>query len=240
MLDEKKITGFLAVVFVTLSLAFVVHRSPTFAGGFLGHVMGIVGAFIMCLTLIYPFKKRIQKKRGKKNPINRHIYYGLIGPCLVVIHSAHKFANLIGVIAFLSMFLVVFSGIVGRFLYRKVNRTLKQHQSDLSLLRGRLEELRKDTRLVRTCVAATDSDDRDDQKLKEDEQMDLEQERKCDELLELARSIAEAEHVEKAFSGTKRLFSRWIRIHYLLTILLFSVMIVHILTTSYYGFRWLR
>ena len=240
MLNEKRITGFLAVIFVGLSLAFIVHRSPTFAGGFLGHLVGILGAFIMCLTLIYPFKKRILKKRGKKNPINRHIYYGLIGPCLVVIHSAHKFANLIGVIAFLSMFLVVFSGIVGRFLYRKVNRTLKRHESDLSLLRGRLEELRKDTRLMRACVTTTDSDDRNDLNLMENEQMNSEQEKKCNELMDLAHAIAEAEYIEKAFSGTKRLFSRWIRIHYVLTVLLFSVMIVHILTTSYYGFRWLR
>jgi hypothetical protein len=240
MLDDKKITGVLAVAFVTLSLAFVLHRNPTFAGGFVGHLMGIIGASIMCLTLIYPFKKRILKRRGKKNPIQRHIYYGLIGPCLVVIHSAHKFANLIGVIAFLSMFMVVFSGIVGRFLYRKVNLTLKQHQSDLSLLRGRLEELKKDTRLVRACVIAPSPNDENDRTSMEEEQMDLEEEKECDELWELARSIAEAEHIEKAFSGTKRLFSRWIRIHYLLTILLFSVMIVHILTTSYYGFRWLR
>jgi Ca2+/Na+ antiporter len=240
MLNERKITGFLAILFVALSLGFIVHRSPTFAGGFLGHLIGIIGALIMCLTLIYPFKKRVQKKRGKQNPLHSHIYFGLIGPCLVVIHAAHKFANLIGVVVFLSMFVVVFSGIVGKFLFRKVNRTLKQHQNDLSLLRARFEELRKDASLVHVCLRRPDASGaviKDDD---ENEQTELELEGKCEELLDIAHAIAEAEYIEKAYSGAKRLFTRWIRIHYMLTVLLFSVMIVHILTTFYYGFRWLR
>ena len=240
MPSDRKITGFLAVLFVALNLAFIVYRSPTFAGGLLGHLIGILGAVIMCLTLIYPFKKRVQKKRGKQNPLNSHIYFGLIGPCLVVIHAAHKFTNLIGVVVFLSMFVVVFSGIIGKFLFKKVNRTLKQRRSDLSLLRERFEKLREDTALVQACLRTPASDTPQEKTIHKDEQAELELDRKCEELLDVAHSIAEAEYIEKAFSGTKRLFSRWIRIHYVLTVLLFSVMMVHVLTTFYYGFRWLR
>ena len=240
MLNERKITGFLAVLFVVLNLGFIVYRSPTFAGGFIGHLIGIVGALIMCFTLIYPFKKRVQKKRGKQNPLNRHIYFGLIGPSLVVIHAAHKFTNLIGVVVFLSMVVVVFSGIVGRFLFIKVNRTLKQHRRDLSLLRERFEELRKNTSLVQVCLRRPDPDNPEEKPPEKDEEMELELERQCEDLLDIAHAITEAEYIEKAYSGARRLFSRWIRVHYLLTVLLLSVMIVHILTTFYYGFRWLR
>lgn len=240
MLNEKKITGFLAVLFVVLNLGFIVYRNPTFAGGFLGHLIGIIGALIMCLTLIYPFKKRVQKKRGKQNPLNRHIYFGLIGPSLVVIHAAHKFTNLIGVVVFLSMVIVVFSGIVGRFLFTKVNRTLKQHRRDLSLLRERVEELRKDTSLVQACFRRPDPDNPEEKPREKDHEMELELERQCEDLVDIAHAVAEAEYIEKAYSGARRLFSRWTRVHYLLTVLLFSVMIVHILTTFYYGFRWLR
>jgi len=240
MLNEKRITGLLAVLFVALSLGFVVHRSPTFAGGFLGHLTGIAGALIMCLTLIYPFRKRVQKKRGKRNPLNSHIYYGLIGPSLLVIHSAHKFSNLIGVVVFLSMFTTVFSGIIGKFLFKRVNRTLKQQQTDLSLLTARFEELRRNTGRVRACLTETKTTNSGVENAAEDGQMESEREIECEELLDVAHSIAEGEYIVKAFAGTKRLFSGWTRIHYVLTVLLFSVMAVHILTTFYYGLRWLR
>jgi hypothetical protein len=240
MLDEKKITGLLAVLFVTLSLGFVVYRNPTFAGGVVGHLVGIAGAAVMSLTLIYPFRKRVQKKRGKKNPLNRHIYYGLIGPCLVVVHAAHKFSNLIGVITFLSMFLIVFSGIVGRFLFGRVSRTLRQRQNDLSLLKSQFEAKKKDAELLQACVIKPATETVEDDESVEDGEMAWEGNKECEELLDVVHSLAETEYVVKAFTGTKKLFSKWLRVHYMLALLLFSMLIVHVLTTFYYGLRWLR
>jgi hypothetical protein len=239
MVDEKKITGLLAVLFVVLSLGFVVHRNPTFAGGVIGHLVGIAGAVIMSLTLIYPFRKRVQKKRGKKNPLNRHIYYGLIGPCLVVVHAAHKFSNLIGVITFLSMFLIVSSGIVGRFLFGRVNRTLRQRQKDLALLKSQFEAKKKDPELLQACVIRPAVERVEEDETVEDEQMER-GDRKCEELLDVVHTLAETEYVVKAFTGTRKLFSKWLRVHYMLALLLFSMLIVHVLTTFYYGLRWLR
>jgi hypothetical protein len=239
MLNEKRITSLLAIFFVALSVGFVVHRSPTFAGSFVGHLIGIAGALLMCCTLIYPFRKRVQKKRGKKNPLNPHIYYGLIGPCLVVVHSAHKFSSLIGVVCFLSMFLVVISGIVGKFLFRRVNRTLKQQQMDLSLLTERFEKVRKEANVLKACVRETNTTEPEDETVAEGEELEYKWNRKYEELLDVAHSLAETEYVVKAFSGTKLLFRRWLRIHYLLALLLFSMMIVHILASFYYGIRWL-
>lgn len=240
MLHEKRMTGLLALVFVGLSLGFVVHRSPTFAGGMIGHLVGIAGASIMSLTLIYPFRKRMQKKRGKNNPLNRHMYYGLIGPCLVVIHAAHKFSNLIGVITFLSMFLIVFSGIVGKFLFRRVSRTLKQQQKAASLLRAQFERQKKNAELLEACLIKPENEPAQDNESPEYEQIKWERDRQCEELLEVVHSLAETEYLVKAFSGTKKLFSRWLRVHYMLALLLFCMVIVHILTTFYYGLRWLR
>lgn len=240
MFNEKRITPLLAVLFVVLSLGFVVYRSPTFAGGFVGHLIGITGAAIMSLTLIYPFRKRVQKKRGKRNPLNRHIYFGLIGPSLVVVHAAHKSSNVIGVITFLSMFLIVFSGIVGRFLFRRVSRTLKQQENGLSMLKAQFEMQRKDAELLQACLTNLETNTEQGHESFEDEQVAWERDRKCEELLDMVHSLAETEYVVKAFSGTKKVFSRWLRIHYMLALLLFSMMTVHILTTFYYGLRWLR
>jgi hypothetical protein len=239
MLNEKTITILLSLFFVVLTLGFLFHQSPTFAGSFAGHILGIAGGVIMTLTLIYPFRKRVQKRRGKKNPINTHIYYGLIGPSLVVIHSAHKFSSLIGVVCFLSMFLVVFSGIVGKFLFRRVNRTLKQQQTDLSLLTDRFEQLREEANTLQASLTKTGLIQPENETASEDEELEWEQDRKYEELLDVTHSLAETEYVVRAFSGTKTLFKRWVKVHYILALLLFSIMIVHVLTSFYYGIRWM-
>ncbi len=241
MLIEKNITALLAIFFVILVLGFLVHQSPTFAGSLAGHVFGIIGTILLFLTLVYPFRKRVLRKRGKQNPLNSHMYYGLIGPSLVVIHSAHKFASTIGVLCFLSMFVVVLSGIVGKFLFRRVNRTLRQQKDDLGALRRLFEKRKKEMELSLADLGSQEANQPGGNEVESirAEQMDLEREEKHEELLDLAHSIAEFEHAVNVFSGTKTLFSRWVGVHYLLTIFFFSMAIVHVLTTLYYGLRWI-
>jgi len=240
MLNEKNIIALLSIFFVVFTLGFLFHQSPTFAGSLFGHVVGIAGTIIMSLTLIYPFRKRVLKRKGKRNPLNSHIYYGLVGPSLVVIHSAHKFSSTIGVLCFLSMFVVVVSGIVGKFLFRRVSRSLKQQKSDLGALKSLFMHRKED---VEKCKGFLDKEKRTlsgtkDYEVTQDEFIDIEGQQRCEVLLNLAHSITELEHTVGIFSGTKTLFSRWIRVHYLLTALLFAMVIVHVLTTLYYGLRW--
>lgn len=239
MLNQKNIIALLAVFFVVLAIGFLVHQSQTFAGSLIGHLIGIAGTVIMFLAFVYPFRKRVLKKRGRQNPLNTHIYYGLIGPSLVVIHSAHKFSSLIGMLCFLSMLVVVLSGIVGKFLFRRVNRTLKQQESDLDLLRKLFERRRNEISVFQVPIGTqeTKHGQSNEKQAIEDEQMEFE--RQGQELVNLAHSIAETEHVITVFSGTKTLFSRWVRVHYFLTMFLVATIIVHVLTTIYYGIRWL-
>jgi hypothetical protein len=137
------------------------------------------------------------------------------------------------------MFLIVFSGIVGRFLYRRVSRTLKQQENDFSLLKAQFESHKKDAELLQARLRKREIEGMEDDESSEDEKVAWERDRKYEELLNLVHSLAETEYVVKAFSGTKKLFSRWLRIHYMLALLLFSMMIIHILITFYYGLRWL-
>src|SRR6056297_4015905 len=144
MWSEKNINAFLAAFFFLLVLGFLFHQSQTFAGSLLGHGLGIIGSILILMTLIYPFRKRILKKKGRQNPLNRHVTYGLIGPSLVVIHSAHKFSSPIGILVFLSLVLVVFSGIVGRYLFKQVNRSLREQKRDQKLIKARIENRKKE------------------------------------------------------------------------------------------------
>lgn len=235
MLNEWTFNGFLSGLFIFLVLGFVFHQSPTFAGSFAGHAIGIAGTFFMILALAYPFRKRVLKQRGKKNPLNRHITCGLVGPALVVIHSAHKFSSLIGLLTFLMLLLVVLSGIVGRYLYRRVNKTTRQRQRDLKLLKSRFSREKKER--IFDCKMQGPNNDKTDADTNE---TDAEMERSCRQLMDEAGAIAEMEFSIQFFDRTKALFAKWLTAHYLLSLFLFALITVHVLSTLYYGLRWVR
>ena len=233
--QERNIAAYLSLFFVALFLTVFIHQSPTFAGSLTGHVVGIGGAALMFMALAYPVRKRILGKRGKENPLTRHILYGLLGSSLAVLHSAYKFGSAVGLILLLATFLLVFSGIVGFFLFRKVSRTLKDQKGDLDVLKNRLEAQRQD---VRACAPRLDLEAFTESDIPNgDGETGLE--RRCREAMDLAHSVVELEYTVAVFSRVKRLFSMWTRVHYVLALFLFSILVVHILHVLYYGLRWL-
>jgi len=233
--QERNIAAYLSLFFVALFLTVFIHQSATFAGSLSGHLVGIGGAALMFMALAYPVRKRILGKRGKENPLTRHILYGLLGSSLAVVHSAHKFGSAVGLILLLATFLLVSSGIVGFFLFRKVSRTLKDQKGDLDVLKNRLEARRQD---VRACAPRLDLEAFTESDLPNgDGETDLE--RRCRETMDLAHSVVELEYTAAVFSRMKRLFSLWTKVHYVLALFLFSILVVHILHALYYGIRWL-
>jgi len=232
---KNKTDVFLALFFVFLILGYLVHQSETFAGSFPGHILGIAGSAFIFLALLYPFRKRVLGKRGKENPLDRHILYGLLGACLVVVHSAHKFSSLIGVLTFLALLVLVLSGIVGKFLYRKVNRALRVQKGDLKLLREHFSKTKEE---LKACQFATEQgNEREGEGIVPEGDQDMA--KACKDLLDEAYAIAEMEYSISAFEWTKKLFSKWVQVHYLLTFFLLAMLVVHVLTTFYYGIRWL-
>ena len=228
MKGKQKVDAFLAVFFVLLVLGYLLHQSPEFAGSLVGHLLGIAGAVIIGFALLYPIRKRAFGKKGKSNPLNRHIIYGLAGASLGTIHSAHKFSSPIGVLTFLALLLVVLSGIVGRFLYRNVNRQLREQKKGLTLLKDHLKSLRQD---VAAClVEPEDEEGQGNNSMKE----------KCRGIFDQAYALAELEMSVSMFEKTKTLFSKWVHVHYALTFFLVTMLVVHILSALYYGLRWVH
>jgi len=239
MMREKNINGLLAVFFVVLAAGFVVHRSETFAGSLPGHLIGVVGTVMMFLTLVYPFKKRVLGRRGRQNPLSRHIFYGLMGPSLAVVHSAHKLDSVIGLLTFGAMLLVVLSGITGRFLFRRVSRSLKDQQHELAMLKGEFQRRKEEVAACDVYFEIEPAAEKGNETGMNNEFLEEEQERRCEQLFDLAQSISELEYTTTFFESTKSLFSKWMKVHHLLTLFLFSFVLVHILTVLYYGLRWL-
>jgi len=95
-------------------------------GGVWGHGLGILGSAMMLLLLLYSIRKRKRfwLRFGKiRNWLNIHIFFGIMGPVFITLHTAFKFGGIVSV-SYFSMLAVMLSGFVGRYLYVQIPRKL--------------------------------------------------------------------------------------------------------------------
>ena len=93
----------------------------------IGYWLGILGGSMMLLLLVYPVRKR--KPRWKyagsiKFWFRFHMFLGIAGPVLIILHSGYRLGSLNGRVAFFSMLIVAGSGLIGRYLYRRIHHGL--------------------------------------------------------------------------------------------------------------------
>ncbi|MDY0220473.1 MAG: hypothetical protein RBR67_05005 [Desulfobacterium sp.] len=235
---EKNITFLLTGLFLFLLVGFLWIPTFFFSGSLPGHLIGILGTCIMGYTLLYPFRKRVLGKKGKQNPLKFHIYAGLIGPSLVIIHSEHTYASWTGTLAFISMVAIVLSGLIGRYLFRKVNRSIKDQKRAITEMRKELA-LKKTQIDEQVCASILGFDELAKATADNEDDYDEIEANRCEELLVLARSIVDTEYTLQGFAKIQALFKKWLKVHIYLTAFLFAMILVHVMSTIYYGLRWL-
>jgi len=106
--------------------------------GLLGHGMGILGSFFMILGVsLYMARKRyrIFTRLGfLKHWLEFHIFLCTLGPILVLFHTSFKFGGIVA-ISFWSMVAVFLSGIIGRFIYLQIPRSIEGRELSLNEVR---------------------------------------------------------------------------------------------------------
>ena len=120
--------AFLAAILITAVYAFVIFwtRAIPPAGALFGHLLGILGFILMLITeILYSIRKRSQTARWGSMAawLQFHIFTGLIGPYLVLLHSSWKFNGLAGATTLLTIIIVI-SGFIGRYIYTQIPRAL--------------------------------------------------------------------------------------------------------------------
>jgi len=112
--------------------------------GALGHGFGIIGTLMMIVGVsTYMIRKRYRKFFSigyLKNWLEFHIFLCSVGPVLVLYHTAFKFGGIVSV-SFWSMVLVVLSGVVGRFIYLQIPRTIQGQEISVNELNSIKEKL---------------------------------------------------------------------------------------------------
>jgi hypothetical protein len=129
--DVALILGLAALV----TLAWVVARAGYFtAGDDLGYGLGVAGGVLMLLLLLYPARKylRVMRNTGRvKGWFWFHMVCGIAGPWLILVHTTFRIGSLNAGVALFSMVIVVLSGVVGRFLFVRVQQHLGGGQASL-------------------------------------------------------------------------------------------------------------
>jgi hypothetical protein len=132
------ITGFYAVVL------FLTRRIPP-ASEFIGHSIGIVGFILMLMTeTLYSLRKRSRNvKWGRMSTwLQMHIFMGLVGPYMVLLHTSWKFHGIAGVTTLFTI-IIVMSGFIGRYIYTRIPRTMDGLEIENTLSQEALKQARK-------------------------------------------------------------------------------------------------
>lgn len=106
--------------------------------GLIGHGLGIIGSLLMLFGVgIYMLRKRVKafyRLGVLKHWLELHIFMCTLGPILVLFHTSFKFGGIVS-ISFWSMVAVVLSGVIGRFIYVQIPRTIQGEELSLNQLR---------------------------------------------------------------------------------------------------------
>lgn len=126
--------------------------------GKFGHGIGILGTLLVIIgVVIYIARKRykILHKYGRlKHWLEFHIFLCTLGPIMILFHTAFKFGGLVS-ISFWSMVAVVLSGIIGRFIYIQIPRSIEGRELSLHELeqsKNNLENTFKEKYLLKDDI----------------------------------------------------------------------------------------
>ncbi len=242
---ERFIVVSVFTVLVFAWLGFLLHVSLRFAGSGLGAIFGISGAVLMLVPLGYVFVKRIPflkdhitKLVSLQTWLLIHIYTGVVGALLALVHTGHKYTSPVGIALTATMLLVVVSGIVLRYLTPFVNLDMKDKLLLLQTARGDLDHAwgvlektaawqkgRGQESSLATSMAALGLSPASDNS--------------AGQVTVLAEGVADLEYSIRTHEILKFWFSATLKIHILVSVAFYGLLIAHIASGIYFGLRWL-
>lgn len=228
-----------------------------------GHTLGIIGAVMMLMTeILYSLRKRttlLNWAGPVRYWLSFHIFTGIVGPFLVLMHTGLQFRGLAG-ISFLLTVIVVSSGFLGRYLYTALPRTIsgaatsrREMEAEIEAIQTQLERWQAQRPLQEQQIAAEFNQSprqrsailnifgrayykwryqRSLQKeLRRLDKMEAAQKQQLTKLLTRKREL---ERQTIILESARRLLRAWHILHIPVGMALFFSMFIHILATVYF------
>jgi hypothetical protein len=123
--------------------------------GAIGLRLGMLGFLLFLFIYLYPLRKKwawLGRQGSSRRWLDFHVLLGLVAPVVVTFHSSFKFSGIAG-IAYWIMVVVALSGVVGRYIYAQIPRTL--NFAELSLQEAQEQGLRMATQLKNTGILSS-------------------------------------------------------------------------------------
>lgn len=258
--------AFSAILLITLGYLFVVILAGSIpaASNFFGHSLGILGFILMLATeTLYTWRKRSQSARWGRMAdwLQFHIFTGLVGPYLVLLHTSWKFNGLAGVVTLLTG-VTVASGFIGRFIYTAVPRSADgaalealelerlaaEGESELQAwLASRPVQLRSLSAQLRALEGRSESGGNSliSRTLREwqlrwrlwrfNRRLDAETRRQARQIEKLLKRQRQIRRQLATLALARRLLSLWHTIHIPIGMALFAAAAIHIVAAIYYA-----
>jgi hypothetical protein len=230
----------------------------------MGHWLGIIGTVLMVATeTLYSLRKRTMWLR-QFGPmrwwLSAHIFTGIVGPAMVLAHTAFEFRGLAGLTMGLAI-IVAGSGFVGRYLYTAIPRSLagvEESDSDLqteisqvqatltgavshrsAAVQALVEADRNRQRVVRSPVLLvllrTWDEWRYRQRLhRQIRKLELAEKQKLADIEKMLTQRRNLERQMRTLESARRLLSVWHVAHVPMGLALFGAAAIHILGTLYF------
>ena len=244
---ERLIITSVFTLLVFAWLGFLLHVSPRFAGSGMGAVFGISGAVLMLVPLTYVvakripfFKERITKYVSLQTWLSVHVYTGILGALLALIHTGHKYTSPLGIALAATMMLVVVSGFAVRYLLAYVSVDMKDKLALLQTARGDLDsawgvleksptEATKGLPQAPVLAAGLASLG-----------LPTESDNPAGRVMTLAEGVADLEYSVRTHELLKRWFSAALTVHIVVSVTLYALLAAHVTSGIYFGLRWLQ
>jgi hypothetical protein len=177
-----------------------------------------------------------------KHWLEFHIFLCTLGPILVLFHTSFKFGGIVAV-SFWSMVAVFLSGIIGRFIYIQIPRTIEGRELSLN----EIQEMKSDIGKILTENYHLDEES---YKLIMDDNRTIRNVRIALKRNKLARpeykkvirlvkqDISLNRRIERLVTMQK-LFRYWHVIHMPFALVMLIIMVIHVVVTIVFGYRWI-
>ncbi len=237
--------------------------------GIFGHGLGIVGTLLILIGVFsYIARKRYKflARFGRlKYWLEFHIFLCSVGPVMVLFHTAFKFGGLVSV-SFWSMVAVVASGVIGRYIYIQIPRTIEGRElslGEVKAMRSDLSEILKgayrlDENSYQAVLASAASNFRtmegslparmigkyfEDQKTLQNVKNILRannlSKSDINKVSRLIKNEISLNNRIERLQTMQQLFKYWHVAHLPFALIMLIIMVIHVGVTLAFGYRWI-
>ena len=229
--------------------------------GPLGHGLGIAGTLLMVIGVFGYQARKYMRSLSRvwvlKHWLEFHIFLCTLGPIMVLFHTSFKFGGLVS-ISFWSMVAVVASGVVGRFIYLQIPRTIQGRELSLNEIRGMQSELTEKIEVelssekLNEILALTKRSSSEksmiaqylaDWKLKGSIKEQLKKAnlsgKKLNGVMSLVSNELNMNRKIERLQVMQKWFNYWHVIHLPFAIIMLVIMLIHVGVTIAFGYKWI-